>query len=151
MNRRTIIALACAAALWHCRRETAAPQPPAQQSAQQTASDTTAPPRDLTTQNVDLTIPLTANTARCAPLAKTDFAANEPIALTLELIESPPELQVAARITDAKGNTVAEAKGAGEGKKAVTLTIKERLQRGTYKLTGYWGGNVVCERDIAVE
>lgn len=151
MKRRTIIALVCAMALWNCRRENPAPAPPAPKSVEQTTTDTTAPARDLTTQQVDLTIPLMAKTARCAPSEKTTFAANEQIPLTLELIESPSDLQVSARITDAKGETVAESMAPGEGKKSVTLSIKDRVKPGKYKLAGFWGGNVVCERDIAVE
>ena len=149
MKRRTIIALMCAAALWSCKRET--PKPPPQPKTQQTASDSTAPPRDLTEQKVDVTIPLMANTARCAPLEKTELAAGEPIALTLELLESPQELQVSARVLDAKGEIVAEADAPGEGKKSVTLTVKEKVKPGKYRLAGYWGGNVVCEREITVK
>jgi hypothetical protein len=151
VKRRTIIAFVCAIALWNCRRETPAPQPPTPKSAQQTTTDATAPPRDLGVQAVELAIPLMAKTARCAPSEKTTFAPNEQIPLTLELIESPSDLQVSARITDAKGKTVAESVAPGEGKKSVTLAIKERVKPGKYKLAGYWGGNVVCEREIAVE
>lgn len=149
MKKRTIIAVMCVAALWSCKRET--PEPPPQPKTQQTASDTTAPPRDLTEQKVGVTIPLMATTARCAPLEKTELAAADPIVLTLELLESPPELQVSARILDAKGETVAEAAAPGEGKKSVRLTIKEKVKPGTYRLAGYWGGNVVCEREITVK
>lgn len=149
MKRRTIIALMCAVALWSCKRET--PEPPPQPKAQQTTSASAAPPRDLAEQKVDVTIPLMANTARCAPLEKTAFAAGDPIVLTLELLESPQELQVSARILDAKGETVAEAIAPGEGKKSVTLTVKEKVKPGTYRLAGYWGGNVVCEREITVK
>lgn len=149
MKKRTIIALMCVAALWSCRKET--PEPPPQPKTQQTASASAAPPRDLTEQQVGVTIPLMANTARCAPLEKTEFAAADPIALTLELLESPQELQVSARILDAKGETVAEAAAPGEGKKSVTLTVKEKVKPGTYRLAGYWGGNVVCEREITVK
>jgi hypothetical protein len=31
------------------------------------------------------------------------------------------------------------------------VTVKEKLEPGSYRLEGYWGGNLVCEHDITIK
>ena len=81
----------------------------------------------------------------------TAFKANEPIHLSMWLAESPKEIQLAMRVLDAEENEIgiAHRDDAG-GAKAVTMKVGQDLEPGKYKLEGFWGGNLVCEKAIEV-
>jgi hypothetical protein len=105
--------------------------------------------RDLRNAQIDITTPLIPSAmASCAP-EKTDFAPGETIRLNLKLNQSPSGLVVAARIRD-DDEEIAYVTSPAAGKKEVTVAVQEKLDPGTYKLEGYWGGNLVCEHDITV-
>ncbi|HYH09031.1 MAG TPA: copper resistance protein CopC [Thermoanaerobaculia bacterium] len=130
-----------------CRKEA----PPAAPNASQTATTTAAAgPGDLRNSNMDVVIPLLRDAvAKCAP-EKTEFAANEPVKLTLQLNESPEQLRVGARLVDENGEEAAYANVPANGQKAVTVTIAKPPQAGTYTLEGYWGGNRVCSETVKI-
>jgi hypothetical protein len=75
----------------------------------------------------------------------------DPIHLSMWLAESPAELQVSMRVLDAKDNEIGIARrDLPAGAKAVTMKVGEQLEPGRYKLEGFWGGNLVCEKGIEV-
>jgi hypothetical protein len=81
----------------------------------------------------------------------TTFGEQAPIYLSMWLSEAPEGLQLGLRVLDADGNEIGTARrdDAG-GARAVTLHVGEPLKPGKYKLEGFWGGNLVCEREISV-
>lgn len=105
--------------------------------------------RDLRNAQIAVTTPLIPSAmASCEP-EKTEFAAGEPIRLKLKLNEAPVGLVVGARIID-EDEEIAYVTNPAEGKKEVTVAVQEKLDPGTYKLEGYWGGNLVCEHEITI-
>jgi hypothetical protein len=81
----------------------------------------------------------------------SSFDTDEPVYLSMWLAEAPEGLQVALRVLDDEGNEVGTARrdDAG-GVRAVTLRVGEELRPGKYKLEGFWGGNLVCEKRVEV-
>jgi hypothetical protein len=79
------------------------------------------------------------------------FTEKEPIYLSMWLAEAPEGLQLALRVVDADENEIGTARrdDAG-GARAATLQVGQPLERGRYKLEGFWGGNLVCEKAIEV-
>lgn len=79
------------------------------------------------------------------------FGQQDSIYLSMWLSEAPEGLQLALRVLDDEGNEIGTAQrdDAG-GARAVTLHVGEPLEPGQYKLEGFWGGNLVCEREISV-
>jgi hypothetical protein len=79
------------------------------------------------------------------------FAENEPVYLSMWLAQAPEGLQLALRVLDAEGDEIGTARrdDAG-GARAVTLQVGEPLKPGSYKLEGFWGGNLACEKSISV-
>jgi len=76
---------------------------------------------------------------------------DEPVYLSMWLAQAPEGLQVALRVLDGDENEIGTARrdDAG-GVRAVTLQIGEELKPGKYKLEGFWGGNLVCEKNVEV-
>lgn len=150
--------LFCCAALLALARCSPDEPPPVPETgfAAAEASPVTTPPRNVGNDRVEVTIPLRPNVVtRCAAgsggAEKTAFTAGEPIELMMDLAESPPELEVAARLVDANDAVVAHVDAPADGKQSVTVSIRQPLERGSYRLEGYWGGNLVCEHEITVE
>jgi hypothetical protein len=143
MRRFVMLVLLVAA----CRKEA----PPAASTATQPASTTAAAaPRDVRNSSVDQVIPLLRDAvAKCAP-EKTEFAAKEPVKLTLVLNESPEKLRVGARLVDANGEEAAYSNMPANGQKSLTVTIDKPPKAGTYTLEGYWGGNRVCAETVII-
>lgn len=81
----------------------------------------------------------------------TTFGEKDDIYLSMWLAEAPEGLQMSMRVLDGDGREIGTARrdDAG-GARAVTLQVGETLQPGRYKLEGFWGGNLVCEREISV-
>ena len=81
----------------------------------------------------------------------TTFGAQDSIYLSMWLAEAPEGLQLSLRVLDDEGNEIGTARrdDAG-GARAVTLQVGDPLEPGKYKLEGFWGGNLVCEREISV-
>jgi hypothetical protein len=79
------------------------------------------------------------------------FTEKEPIYLSMWLAEAPEGLQLALRVVDAEDNEIGTARrdDAG-GARAATLQVGQPLEPGTYRLEGFWGGNLVCEKAIEV-
>jgi hypothetical protein len=79
------------------------------------------------------------------------FGEQDSIYLSMWLAEAPKGLQLAMRVLDDDGNEIGTARrdNAG-GARAVTLHVGETLEPGRYKLEGFWGGNLVCEKSISV-
>lgn len=80
-----------------------------------------------------------------------EFRQGEPVYLSMWLAEAPEGLQLALRVLDERENEIGTARrdDAG-GARAVTLHVGEELEPGRYKLEGFWGGNLVCEKQISV-
>lgn len=79
------------------------------------------------------------------------FKTTDPVHLTMWLKEAPDELQVSLRVLDSEENEVGVARRNDVGgAKAVTLRVGEELGVGKYKLEGFWGGNLVCEKGVEV-
>jgi hypothetical protein len=81
----------------------------------------------------------------------SSFKTTDPIHLSMWIREAPEGLQLAMRVLDSDGNEIGIARRdhAG-GAKAVTMQVGEELRPGKYKLEGYWGGNLVCEKEVEV-
>lgn len=79
------------------------------------------------------------------------FRENDSIYLSMWLAEAPEGLQLSMRVLDAGGNEVGTARrdDAG-GARAATIHVGEPLGPGKYKLEGFWGGNLACEKEISV-
>lgn len=84
--------------------------------------------------------------------AQNTFARKDPIHVSMWLKEAPVELQVSAKFIDENGSEAAVVRrdDAG-GKQFVTLTLDKKLVPGKYKLEGYWGGNLGCEKSLTIE
>lgn len=154
---RPLVLFCCALSigLLGCDREEP-PRVPETRASAAEARPAAAPPTDVATDSVEITIPLRPNVVtRCVPGSRgaetTTFAAGEPVELMMTLAEAPPELKVAARLIDAQDRVVARADTPAGGKQAVSVVIQQKLEPGTYRLEGYWGGNLVCEHDVKVE
>lgn len=82
----------------------------------------------------------------------TTFRTADPIHLSMWIRESPEGLQLAMRVLDADDDEVGIARrdDAG-GARAVTMKVGQELEPGKYRLEGYWGGNLVCEKTIEVQ
>ncbi|HUP47491.1 MAG TPA: hypothetical protein VNA04_01745 [Thermoanaerobaculia bacterium] len=146
-----------------CRREAAAPQEGGP-GPTGTATTLTGPPQDLAGAQINTSLAPDAgmfvSDSRIGPSLgedglvaeeKTEFAANEDIHLSLWLKRSPPGLQTSAKLEDAAGKELAVERKAMSGESTVTFKLGGRkLRPGTYKVTGYWGGNVAAEYDITV-
>ena len=76
--------------------------------------------------------------------------AGHPVYLTMVFRESPAGLQASAVWKKAKGEPVSTERKEMNGKKIVTFTSSNKLKPGLYKVVGYWGGNIACEREFEV-
>jgi hypothetical protein len=147
-----------------CKRETVAP-PAEPAGSTTTAAATTAAtttPEDMKAAAVDTVVPLRPDViARCeagsvlgadgaVSAAKTSFTPKDPLHVSLWLEEAPEGLQVSVKLIDAGGTEVANVPRNAEKLKVVTLKIPTPKEAGRYKLEGYWGGNVVCEKNVDV-
>lgn len=157
MTRRMLIAICTAMIVMAagCRRN----EPPAPETgASATGVETTTvagAPRNAADMNVEVTLPLRPNAvtkcvAGAGGVEKKTFAPGEPIELTLAIAEAPEGLKVAARLIDKDDQVVAHVTEPAAGKKTATVVVRRKLDRGTYRLEGYWGGNIVCEQTIEV-
>lgn len=81
----------------------------------------------------------------------TTFKPSDPIHLSMWIRQAPEGLQLAMRVVDAKDNEIGVARrdDAG-GASAVTMKVGQELEPGRYRLEGFWGGNLVCEKGIEV-
>lgn len=79
------------------------------------------------------------------------FKTTDPVHMTMWLRTAPDELQVSLRVLDANDDEIGVARRNDvEGAKAVTLRVGQDLEPGKYKLEGFWGGNLVCEKGVEV-
>jgi len=79
------------------------------------------------------------------------FKPADAIHLSMWLAETPAELQVAMRVVDADDREIGIARrDIPAGANAVTMKVGEDLKPGRYKLEGFWGGNLVCEKSVRV-
>lgn len=143
-----------------CQRESAAPPQP--QKAAGSPKVTAAPPADISNVKVDTIVPLPPNVVpQCSAgsvldpngavsQAKTTFAKTDPIHFSMWLNEAPPGLQVSVKVIDEDNEEVSIAKKAAEGVTIATLRIATPARAGKYRLEGYWGGNLVCEKAIEI-
>ena len=80
----------------------------------------------------------------------TTFAPGQPIALTIWLKQSPPGLTTHA-VWYAEGDkVVAREQRAMYGTKMTTFRCQEKLTPGKYRVEGYWGGNVVADKQFII-
>jgi hypothetical protein len=128
-----------------CRREVA--EAPAQQATTTNTTTVADPPKDLSGQKVEMTVPVVAPVSDC--VVKSPLTAGEQADFTMHLAEAPEKLRVGVRILRGE-EEVTIVSAPAEGKKVVTLRLPE-LKAGKYKLVGLWGGNVGCEREIEVK
>jgi len=82
--------------------------------------------------------------------SKLAFASREPLYVSMWLNEAPQALQVSAHLLDARGREVAVVRKAAQGSQVATLKFDRKLKAGKYKLEGYWGGNLGCEKSVEV-
>jgi len=79
------------------------------------------------------------------------FRENDPIYLSMWLAQAPEGLQLSLRVLDDEGNEIGTARRDDVGgARAATLHVGETLGPGSYRLEGFWGGNLVCEKRISV-
>jgi hypothetical protein len=156
---RIVILYVLAAASVACRYEA----PPAEAKHPQLQTRTVWQRTDLTGKQVKEKVILRPDVlSRCeagsqlgpdglVSLPSDTFRAADPIHLSMWIKEAPEGLQLAMRVLDAEDNEIgiAHRDDAG-GAKAITMNVGEKLAPGKYKLEGYWGGNLVCEKAIEV-
>jgi hypothetical protein len=156
MNRRILLfAIACAA----CRYEPPAAEGPRPQLGQRTVWQRT----DMAGKEISQKFVLQPQVlSRCEAGSQlggdglvatpaTTFGEKDSIYLSMWLAEAPEGLQLSMRVVDDEGKEIGTARrdDAG-GARAVTLQVGETLKPGRYELEGFWGGNLVCEREISV-
>lgn len=160
--RRIFVLIALLLTIAACRRE----ETTGATATQTTGTVTTTvagEPRDLTSSAIDTMVPvpppvvpqcysgseLGSNGA--VSKAKTEFGPKDPIHFSMWLREAPPGLQVSVKVIDEKDKVVNTVPMAAEGLKITTFTIPRPAKTGKYRLEGYWGGNVACEKRIAIQ
>lgn len=159
MSKRILLFYAFAAACVACRYEAPPPGPARPQLRERTIWQRT----DLTGKQIRQRFVLQPKVlSRCeagsqlgndqlVSAPSSTFRSGDPIYLSMWLAEAPEGLQVALRVLDAEEKEIGVARrdDAG-GLRAVTLQVGEELAPGKYKLEGFWGGNLVCEKQISV-
>jgi hypothetical protein len=80
---------------------------------------------------------------------KSEFAAGDPVKLTIWLKESPEGLQMSAQWWQGS-EKIAEERRAMKGGKVVTFELKKKLKPGKYRVEGMWGGNTACDMQFEV-
>ncbi|HYI09129.1 MAG TPA: hypothetical protein VEK57_08660 [Thermoanaerobaculia bacterium] len=146
---RSIFVLTLLVTVAACNRETRPAEPASPASSGVETTTVAGKRRDLRNAQISVTTPLIPSAmASCNP-AKTEYAEGEAVQLLLKLNESPVGLVVGARVRD-DDEEIAYVTVPAEGKKELTVTVEEKLDAGTYRLEGYWGGNLVCEHDITI-
>ncbi|HUR82075.1 MAG TPA: hypothetical protein VM733_15020 [Thermoanaerobaculia bacterium] len=79
------------------------------------------------------------------------FGEQDSIYMSMWLNEAPEGLQLSMRVLDADENEIGTAsRDDAGGARAVTMQVGETLGPGRYTLQGFWGGNMVCEKEISV-
>jgi hypothetical protein len=78
------------------------------------------------------------------------FKPGEVVSLTIWLKESPPGLNTGAIWYGKDDTVIAREKRPMDGGKTVTYSLKQKLKPGTYRVEGYWGGNVVADKTFEV-
>jgi hypothetical protein len=156
---RRLIAAATTLAVLSCQRETTQPTAPAT-----TRPTTVARPQNLANAKVKKVLPLTAVESLTqthlgsvtAPdgtvtVDKDTFKSGEPIILSMVIQQSPAELQMSARWYDAKDKIIADNRKEMNGAKIATFSYSgKKLKPGTYRVVGYWGGNIAAEKAFTV-
>lgn len=162
MITRLLVILA-ALCVVSCQRETTVVTETSQPTS--TTTTLTGPPQDMKNAQVNTAIALergayVENSRVGSALGqdgtveseKTEFAASDPIYLSMWFRESPAGLQARVTLEDEKGKEIGNAQAPMNGKKTVTFPLAEkRLKPGKYKVTGYWGGNVAAEHEFTVK
>ena len=158
MARIAFLALILLAA---CRKETPAPATAQPQTPATTTAASTAEPQDLKNANVNTVIPLPPDVVpRCetgsqlnptgaVAIGVTSFGPKDPIYFSMWLKEAPEGLQVSVKVLDQKNEEVVVVPKPASGLAIATMTVPT-LKAGKYKLEGYWGGNVVCEKSVEI-
>lgn len=151
------ILLACV--FLSCRKEVAAPPPPQPTS---TVTALVGEPQNMKDAEVDKVIVLPLSVVpQCysgsilgdngaVSTASTSFGPKDPIYFSMWLKEAPAGLRVSVKVLDDKGKEVRVVPRDASGLKIATLTIPTPPQAGKYRLEGYWGGNLVCEKDVEI-
>lgn len=130
-----------------------------------TSTTLTGPPQDLANAKVDAVLaPDTGRyvlTSRVGTTLgpegvvveeKAEVGTGEEVYLSIWLKESPPGLQTSAILANSDGKEIDVERKAMKGERTVTFSLGDReLKPGTYKITGYWGGNVAAEHDLTVK
>lgn len=139
------------------------PETPAAPPVQQVDTTPSVVTTDLSGASLDTKIDLVPNVLQRAAVGTarngdgevvTDTStlpSKQPVYLTMTFRQSPPELQVSARWLDDKDHEVAVERRAANGEQTVTLGLDKGLPKGKYKVEGYWGGNLVFEREVTVQ
>jgi hypothetical protein len=74
----------------------------------------------------------------------------QPIYITLRLRDSPVGLSTGAIWYDPAGRKLAEERKAMNGAKVATFAMTRKLTPGTYRVEGYWGGNLAGDKRFDV-
>lgn len=154
--RRTIAILACALALGSCGKNDSA-KPPAQKVV------TTVIPEKVDQQRKNVVIrpdvPNVLDKSLLGSKLATDgtvaeesatFKPGEPVALTIWLKQSPPGLNTGAIWYGKDDEIIAREKRPMNGGTVATFSLKKKLKAGSYRVEGYWGGNVVADKTFDV-
>jgi hypothetical protein len=158
MQRLWIAAAATLVAL-SCQRETTQTVSPAT-----TKPTTVARPQNLANAKVKKVVDVTAVESQTqtrlgsatgpdgtVTAEKDTFKSGEPIILSMVIQQSPAHLQMSARWYDAKDKIIEEDRRPMNGTKVVAFKyIGKKLKPGTYRVVGYWGGNVAAEKTFTV-
>ncbi len=91
------------------------------------------------------------NKRRDVDQEKTSFTRNEPVHLTMWLLESPPGLQAGVRWFDDTGIVVSEERRPMFGMKVATFTLGVKNPKaGNYRAIGYYGDKIAVEYNFAI-
>lgn len=156
MVRAALIGACAVLALAACRRnEPAAPQRPGKVT-------TTVIPEDVRDNRAVVIRPDVPNvldkSALGAKLAAdgtvaeeaTIFTQAETPSLTIWLKESPPGVVTAVKWFGKGDEILEQQQRPMNGSKVSTFALKKKLAPGTYRVEGYWGGNVVADKTFDV-
>lgn len=159
MRNRIILFYVIATMFVACRGErTVVEKPPGSVTEKVIA----APPANLSGKSVENVVPLIAPVARRCVVGTqldpkglvsakaTTIESDVPLYLTIWLSESPEDLQVSMRVRDKNDDEVATVLKPARGAKVITLKLDQKLDAGSYRIEGVWGGNVACEQDVEI-
>ena len=153
--RRVIAIVACALALGSCRKSETPPAKPRRVVTTVIPEDARDEKKRVFVKPVPDILDKSALGTKLAAdgtvaAEESVFMQGQPIALTIWLKQSPPGLATAVTWFGAGNKKLAHEQRSMNGATVATFVLRQKLPQGTYRVEGYWGGNLVADRPFVV-